>query len=167
MTTHWADLAMQTRGLESLYSVIPPLDSVRLRSFHLDWRGPTLTTRIDLPSYPEHPPPDWSERGYDTLQIHLQFLAVDDLTVGGWIPPTPVDISFSALPDRRLLTQISGEGMEFSFTCSDSLLAGHISSFCATASGSDEGARSFLQPLDARRFSSLPGPDESTFYERV
>ncbi|MFJ5734879.1 Imm50 family immunity protein [Streptomyces microflavus] len=89
MTTHWADLAVQTRGLESLYSVIPPLDSVRLRSFHLDWRGPTLTTRIDLPSYPEHPPPDWSERGYDTLQIHLQFLAVDDLAVGGWNPSHP------------------------------------------------------------------------------
>ncbi|KAB2594435.1 Imm50 family immunity protein [Streptomyces arboris] len=164
MTSHWADLAMHTRGLESLYSVIPPLRSVRLRSFHLDWRGPTVTTRIDLPSYPEHPPPAWSDLDHDTLQLHLQFLAVDDLAVHGRIPRTPVDINFSALADRRLFAQWSGDGLEFSFTCSDSLAIGHISSFRTTESASDDGARSFLQPLDARRFSSLPGTHESTFY---
>ncbi|MDX2402463.1 immunity 50 family protein [Streptomyces microflavus] len=167
MTGHWADLALQTRGLESLYFVIPPLDSVRLRSFHLDWRGPTLTARIDLPSYPGDPPPDWSDNGHNTLQVHLQFLAVENLTVCGWIPSTPVDISFSAMAERRMLTKISGVDLELSFTCSDSLAVGHISSSRVTESGSDNGPHSFLQPLDARRFPSLPSTHESTFYERV
>ncbi|MFI1571487.1 Imm50 family immunity protein [Streptomyces anulatus] len=167
MTNHWADLLNTKRGLESLYDVIPPLESVRLRSFHLSWRGPTITTRVDLPTYPNNPPHKWSERDHNTLQIHLQFLAMDELVIRGWIPPSPVDFSFSILDRRRLLTRITGAGLEVSFTCSDSLGVGHISSFRSTTSGPEEGVHSFLQPLDARMFSSLPETYESTYYERI
>ncbi|MDX3374285.1 Imm50 family immunity protein [Streptomyces sp. ME02-6991-2A] len=167
MPLHWADLVQNPQLLGSLYSTVPPLKSARLRSFHLDWRGPTLTLRIDLPSYPENPPPAWSELGHNALQVHLQFLAIDDLTVHGWIANTRVDMALSALPDRRLLTRISGRGLKFSFICSDSLTVGHISSFRPTASGSDHVMHSFLQHLDARMFSSVPSTHESTFYERI
>ncbi|WP_433397207.1 Imm50 family immunity protein [Streptomyces sp. CA-146814] len=105
MTGHGAGLAMHAHGLDSLYSVVPPLHSVRLRSSHLGWRGPAVTARIDLPSYPEHPPPEWSGLDHNTLQFHLQFLAVDDLAAHGHIPRTPVDITLSALADRRLFAQ--------------------------------------------------------------
>ncbi|MFE2289681.1 Imm50 family immunity protein [Streptomyces sp. NPDC059452] len=164
MTDHWIDLVANPHPLKSLYSAVPPLQSVRLRSLHLDWRGPTLTLRIDLPSYPDHAPPDWSKYGHNTLQLHLRFLAVDDLILDGWIPATPVDINFSRLDDRRIRTQVPGTALDSTFTCSDSLIIGHLSSFRRTASGSDEGMRSFLHPLDARRFSSLPGTHEGTFY---
>ncbi|MFE1366317.1 Imm50 family immunity protein [Streptomyces anulatus] len=82
MTSHWADLTVNSRLLRSLYSVIPSLESVRLRSFHLDWRGRALTLRIDLPAYPgpDRVPPEWFERGHDTLQLHVHFAAVEDLT---------------------------------------------------------------------------------------
>ncbi|MEU0163185.1 Imm50 family immunity protein [Streptomyces sp. NPDC006261] len=102
--------------LGSLYSTVPPLKSARLRSFHLDWRGPTLTLRIDLPSYPENPPPAWSELGHSTLQVHLQFLAIDDLTAHGWIPSTLIDIHIPPPRDRRIQTDITGTGLKLSFT---------------------------------------------------
>ncbi|WGP09838.1 Imm50 family immunity protein [Streptomyces sp. SH5] len=166
MTNHWADLLRNPHPLGSFYSTIPPLKSVRLRSFHIDWRGPALTTRIDFPEYPEYAPPEWSTLGHNTLQAHLQFAAVDDLTVHGWIPSTFVDIDISFLNDWTIQTNISGAGLEIQFNCSNSLTIGHISSFQATESGSDEVPHSFLHPIDARRFSSIPDTHVSNFYDR-
>ncbi len=158
MTPHWIGLTRNSDVLGALYVDVPPLDSVRLRSFHLDWRGPALTLRVDLPAYPDpdRVPPEWSELGHDTLQLHVHFTAVEDLTVRGWIPAVPVDISFAALPYRRILVRIAEAGFEFSFTSSDSLTVGHISSYRMTETGSDEAPRTFVSRLDIRLFTSLP-----------
>ncbi|MFD6278470.1 Imm50 family immunity protein [Streptomyces sp. NPDC060209] len=153
--------------LSSLYSTVPSLQSVRLRSFHLNWRGPTLTMRIDLPRFPDRPAAEWTGVDHDTLQIHLQFLAVHDLCTDGWIPGNLVDISLAPLDERRLLTSIVAERINFSFTASDTLTIGHISAFRGTKDGSDEGRHAFLSPLDAHRFTSVPNTYESTFYERI
>ncbi len=167
MTSHWADLTVDTHLLRSLYCVIPSLESVRLRSFCLDWRGPTLTLRVDLPAYPDPDriPPEWSERGHDSLQLHVRFLAVDGLTVQGWIPPVPVDVSLVALAYRRILVRIAEADFELTFTSSDSLTVGHISSYRMTETGSDEVPHTFVSRLDTRLFASLPGTHESTFYQ--
>ncbi|WP_282686167.1 MULTISPECIES: hypothetical protein [unclassified Streptomyces] len=90
---------------------------------------------------------------------------MEDLTVRGWIPAVPVDISFAALPYRRILVRIAEAGFEFSFTSSDSLTVGHISSYRMTETGSDEAPRTFVSRLDIRLFTSLPGTHESTFYQ--
>ncbi|MEU6612296.1 Imm50 family immunity protein [Streptomyces parvus] len=166
MTPHWIDLTRNSDVLGTLYVDVPPLDSVRLRSFHLDWRGPALTLRVDLPAYPDpdRVPPEWSELGHDTLQLHVQFTAVEDLTVRGWIPAVPVDISLAALPYRRTLVRIAESGFDFSFTASDSLTVDHISSYRQTETGSDEVPHSFVSRLDTRPFTSLPGTHESAFY---
>ncbi|WP_228923329.1 Imm50 family immunity protein [Streptomyces sp. DH7] len=169
MISHWADLTVDSHLLRSLYSVIPSLESARLRSFHLNWRGPALTLRIDLPAYPgpDRVPPEWSEPGHDTLQLHVYFTAVEDLTVHGWIPSFPVDVGLTALAYRRVLVRIAEAGFELSFTSSDSLTVGHISSYRITETGSDEVPHTFVSRLDTRMFTSLPGTHESTFYARV
>ncbi|MEU4918099.1 Imm50 family immunity protein [Streptomyces parvus] len=97
LTPHWIDLIRNSDFLDTLYSDVPPLESVRLRSFHLDWQGSAPTLRIDLPTYPgrDRVPPEWSTLGHDTLQLHVHFTAVEDLIVHGWIPTAPVDVSSS------------------------------------------------------------------------
>ncbi|WP_050486659.1 Imm50 family immunity protein [Streptomyces sp. CNS654] len=167
MTPHWIDLTRNSDVLGTLYVDVPPLDSVRLRSFHLDWRGPALTLRVDLPAYPDpdRVPPEWSELGHDTLQLHVQFTAVEDLTMHGWIPTAHVDVSIVALAGRRTLVRIAESGFDFSFTASDSLTVGHISSYRQTETGSGEVPHSFVSRLDARLFTSLPGTHESAFYQ--
>ncbi|MFD4004792.1 Imm50 family immunity protein [Streptomyces rubiginosohelvolus] len=165
LTPHWIDLVRNSDVLGTLYADVPPLDSVRLRSFYLDWRGPTLTLRVDLPAYPDRIPPEWCERGHDTLQLHVQFLAVDDLTVRGWLPTVPVVVSVAELTTRRILVRIAEAGFELSFSSSDSLIVGHISSYRVTETGSDEVPHTFVSRLDTRLFTSLPGTHESTFYQ--
>ncbi|MFG3393045.1 hypothetical protein [Streptomyces parvus] len=90
---------------------------------------------------------------------------MEDLTVHGWIPTAPVDVSLATLAYRRILVRIAEAGFGLSFTSSDSLTVGHISSYRMTETGSDEVPHSFVSRLDTRLFTSLPGTHESTFYQ--
>lgn len=167
MTNPWVSLVRNPSPLSSLYSTIPPLRAVRLRSIHLNWRGPALTLRIDMPTFPEGAPGDWLARGHDTIQLHLQYLDVRDIAIEGWVPPVQADIAMSPTEDHRIHVKIDGTGIESSFSSSDSVIIGHISAFGISVDGCDGGDRSFLKPLDSRRFDSLPDVYEGTYYERM
>ncbi|MGC5004113.1 Imm50 family immunity protein [Streptomyces sp. DT203] len=167
MTSPWVSLVRNPSPLSSLYSTIPPLRAVRLRSIHLNWRGPAVTLRIDLPTFPDKAPADWLARGHDAVQLHLQFLAVNDISIKGWLPPVQADIAISLVERHRILVGIEGTGIRSSFSSSDSVIIGHISAFTTSVDGFDGGDRSFLRPLDSRRFDSLPDVYEGTYYERI
>ncbi|MFE2633607.1 Imm50 family immunity protein [Streptomyces scopuliridis] len=167
MTHPWIDLVRNSDPLAALYSTVPPLNSVRLRSIHLNWRGPALTLRIDLPSFPDNAPADWIESGNDTFQCHLQFLAVNHFKMSAWAPPTLADISISPTHDHRISVSVTGDRTIFSFDGSDSILVGHLSAFTACESEGDTGPRNFLGRVDSRRFTSLPNTYEKTFYEHL
>ncbi|WP_405883857.1 MULTISPECIES: Imm50 family immunity protein [unclassified Streptomyces] len=80
-------LARNCEVLAPLYGPDPlELSCVRLRSVHLDWRGPTVTLRLDLPAPSLPLPEEWVAAGVDTVQGQLQFLAVEDLELEGWKP---------------------------------------------------------------------------------
>ncbi|MFD5113177.1 Imm50 family immunity protein [Streptomyces sp. NPDC058391] len=167
MTHPWIDLVRNSDRLDVIYSTAPPLESVRLRSVHLNWRGPSLTLRLDLPSFPENAPTEWLKSGNDTFQCHLQFLAIDHFTMEAWTPPAFADISFSPAHDHRISVDVAGQGSVLSFDSSESILVGHMSAFTASEAGSDSGPHNFLGRLDARRFTSLPDAHEKTYYERL
>ncbi|MFJ2557709.1 MULTISPECIES: Imm50 family immunity protein [unclassified Streptomyces] len=166
MTRRWIDLVRNSHLLTSLYSEVPPLEAVRLRSVHLDWRGPSLTLRLDLPVFPDNMSDDSLESSHDTLQIHIKFLAIDRVVLSS-LPHSLVDISISHLGESRISVAAAKGAGKFSFTAGDELLIGHISSFARAGDGSDGGPRKFLSRLDARIFTSLPDVCERTFYERI
>ncbi|TWV42693.1 hypothetical protein FRZ03_19260 [Streptomyces misionensis] len=148
---------------------LPPLDSVRLRSVHLDWRGPQVTLRLDLPAAAASLPDDWTASGVDTVQCHLRFLAVADLELSAWEPPVTARISTAPLPggEHRIRVTASADGGAFlDFTASADVLAGHLSGFRLGPDGSDDGPHHFLGKVDARRYSTVPDPWEKTFYAR-
>ncbi|MFK4111649.1 Imm50 family immunity protein [Streptomyces sp. NPDC002176] len=83
--------------LAPLYGPAPlDLRSVRLRSVHLDWHGPTVTLRLDLPAPPLPLPEEWAAADVDTVQGQLQFLAVEDLELDAW---EPADVTLSRTRD--------------------------------------------------------------------
>ncbi|MFG3347658.1 Imm50 family immunity protein [Streptomyces sp. NPDC048018] len=155
--------------LTSLYGELPALDGLRLRSLQMNWRGPTVTLRVDLPVFPSRLPDEWAGSGVDTVQCHLQFLAVTDLTLAVWDPPASAvsfDVGSVQGGDRVRVTAVA-PGVDLAFTSSRSALVGHVSAFRAGPDGSDAGRHLFAQALDRRRYESLPGPDEKNFYERL
>ncbi|MFE0348585.1 Imm50 family immunity protein [Streptomyces griseoluteus] len=158
--------------LAPLYGPAPlDLSSVRLRSVHLDWHGPTVTLRLDLPAPPLPLPEEWAAAGVDTVQGQLQFLAVEDLELDAWEPGLLVSFELAVLSEssHRMRVAVSHGGKPdfLRFTASTDVLVGHISGFRAGPKGADSGPHHFLSRLDARLHTTVPDPSEKTFYERL
>lgn len=154
-------------ALNSLYGHVPELGDVRIRSINLNWRGPTVTLRVDLPSFPGSAPQEWIDAGMDTVQCQLQFLAVENISLTEWNPPSVGSVEMSPLGvESRMRVIADGRGVALRFDCSESVRAGHVSAFRIQADGSDNGPHLFVSKIDARRHTFLPSTDEKTFYER-
>ncbi|MEU6277371.1 Imm50 family immunity protein [Streptomyces populi] len=153
--------------LRSLYGRVPRLSEIRVRSINLNWRGPTLTLRVDLPSYPESAPQEWTDAGLDTVQCQLQFLAAEGISLAAWDPPAPGVLEAAPYgTERRMRVAFRGDGLSLEFDCSESVRVGHVSAFKISENGLDDGRHLFVSKLDARRHGSLPGTQDRTFYER-
>ncbi|MEW1643068.1 Imm50 family immunity protein [Streptomyces sp. NPDC091219] len=163
------DFIANPEVLRTLYEGdLPRLEvDIRVRSVNLDWHGPTVTLRVDLPSFPPDRP-TWMTADCNRIQCHLQFLAAEGISIPEW--NQPVTARLEAVPQdgrKRIRVTISGTGADLTFTCSDSVLVGRISAFAINQDGSDDGPRSFLGRIDARRHESLPEPYEKTYYGRL
>lgn len=167
MTTGFPVRNMQY--LAPLYgSELPALDRVRVRSIQLNWRGPTLTLRVDLPDPPLPLPHEWAEARVDTVQCHLAFLGVENLSLRGWDPPVTARLSVSPPDGRNRVdviaeTQENGPFLEFS-SLSD-VLARHLSGFRRRPDGTDSGPHLFKGGIYNRLYSTVPEPDVRVFHE--
>ncbi|MEU6549751.1 Imm50 family immunity protein [Streptomyces sp. NPDC046915] len=164
-----AERLVNPEALLALYGELPaqPSGGVRIRSLNLNWRGPTVTLRVDLPAFPQPPPPAWVEEGVDTVQCQLEFLAVERISLGEWDPPAVSDIDFASFgSERRMRVALDGDGVSLGFECSEFVTLGHVSAFRGGDDGSDGGRHLFVSKVDARRYRSLPGTEEKTFYGR-
>ncbi|MFF9013328.1 Imm50 family immunity protein [Streptomyces sp. NPDC014870] len=160
---------VNAESLATLYGEVPPLDTFRLRAINVDWRGPTITLRIDLSIFPSAPPPEWDGADIDTVQCHLQFLAVADLSLTEWKPPIH-SASLDAQPmggERRMRVRVTGAGVDLRFTSNESVLAGHVSAFKIAADGTDGTRHLFSRRIDSLRHESIPETDEKTFHGRL
>ncbi|MFF0747326.1 Imm50 family immunity protein [Streptomyces sp. NPDC004111] len=156
--------------LASLYGEeLPPLDRVRLRSLHLNWRGPALTLRIDLPSPPLALPEEGADPAVDTFQCHLQFMNVQDLSVTNWKPPITARLSTSprSAENRIEVTVDQNEIIFLQFTSLTDIIARHLSTFQLSPGGTDQGPHLFKDKLDKLiNNSSIPEPHKANFHGR-
>ncbi|XIE79194.1 Imm50 family immunity protein [Streptomyces sp. SBR177] len=155
--------------LTSIYGRIPTFAGFRLRSINLNWRGPTVTLRLDLPQFPENITEEWKQSDANTIQCHLQFLAVANFLLSDWHPPIPsVLLDITPLEDqRRVKVEAIADGVNFSFTSTPSTLVGHVSAFRLQPDGSDTGRHLFVGKIDNLRYKNIPSPDEKTFHGRL
>lgn len=162
------DLIVNPDTLHRLYGHLPDLSGdLRVRSANLSPYGPTLTLRVDVPGFPEHPPRAWADAGADAVQCHLAFLAAENITLSGWTPPAVGRLTVApASGAHRVRLTFHGRGAALSFDCADQVTVGHISAYRRGPDGTDDGPHLFLSAVDARRHTTLPDPDERTFYGR-
>ncbi|ANP57122.1 hypothetical protein J2Z21_003184 [Streptomyces griseochromogenes] len=153
--------------LRALYGHVPGLERVRVRSVHLDWRGPTVTLRVDLPCFPASPPREWADAGMDSAQCQLEFPAVEPLAFARWEPPAVGDLR--AVPfggERRMRVSVGGTGIDLRFECAASVVVRHVSAFRRGPAGEDDGPHLFLGRVDSLLFGSLPATHQKVFYGR-
>ncbi|MFD4720080.1 Imm50 family immunity protein [Streptomyces sp. NPDC058431] len=164
---NWAELVRNSADLQSLYTDIPSLTAVTVRSIHLNHFGPCLTLRIDLPKFPQNPPPAWVDAELDQFQCHLEFIAIENLELRGWIPDGRSNLELHMRNHHKIFARIESSGFHLSFVASDSILIGHMSAYKTLPNGSDSGPRQFVRKLDAKMYDAIPPVYEKTFYEHI
>jgi non-ribosomal peptide synthetase component F len=162
--TTWKQLLPDGEKLLSMYSDAPPVSPLNLRSAHLSRYGPSVTIRADLMSFPDRPPPEWAALGLDTLQVHVTFLAVDDLALVQCALPALVSVSMDEIGQRRMLVELSGGDFALHFTSSDTALVGHVSAYLRDGL-IDDGPHRYLGKLDQRLYSVVPDPTVKAYHD--
>lgn len=164
MTAGTALQPANPQQLTALYGQFPRHDRLRIRSVNVNPSGPTLTLRVDLPEFPAQPPEEWTAAGCDTVQCHLQFLAVEQPLLSRWSSPAEARLNAQPVSDRLTEVRLNGPGIELAFRANPQFVIRHISAFRAAA---DEPELLHLSRLDTKLHgTNEPATTTETFYAR-
>lgn len=101
----WTECLLNAKPIESMYSIPPPLDRIRLLEVRLHQDGPRVSLRVDLNVFPDNPPRKWSMSKYNRAQLTLVLIAVDEVRIKGW--------NIDNIGDLKLIREGGGVKMTF------------------------------------------------------
>jgi hypothetical protein len=109
----WLDGIAFKEKILSVFRHPPSIDEVFLHELKLHQDGPHLTLRFNLKDYPDAPPLEWVEKGYNTVQVTLELWGLHSIEIRGFSTENVVKIQLT--PSNRYLeflitgtTNISG-----------------------------------------------------------
>ncbi|MFD8734087.1 Imm50 family immunity protein [Streptomyces sp. NPDC059618] len=101
----WPQFLVHSERFTALYTELPALERLVLRSVHLSPYGPAVTLRVEFPRFPDLAPSDWTEVGCDRFEAQIEFHAVGEgLRMRGAPDSIVVDIELGPrlrTPERR------------------------------------------------------------------
>jgi hypothetical protein len=162
----WSDLLVDAERLTSLYTNLPPLEGLLLRSVHLSPYGPGLKLRVEFSRFPDRAPTTWTEAGCDRLEAQIHFLAVgEDLQLRGVPDQTVTDIRLGSIAQRRLRVSVQGAGFALEFTAADALQVSHLNAYRSGGESPYAARRFFENRVDQRLYQLLPPMTKRPFYD--
>ncbi|MET7286958.1 Imm50 family immunity protein [Streptomyces sp. NPDC005573] len=166
----WPELLVDSDRFTALYTDLPPLENLLLRSVHLGPYGPAVTLRVEFPRFPDLGPAEWSEAGCDRFEAQIEFIAVGEgLRMRGVPDSTVADIEWGPhvqSRERRFRVAVSGPGFSMGFTA-HALKMGRLNAYRSGDSEPYTALRWFESPLDRRLHQVLPPTTAKVFYERT
>ncbi|MBD0690795.1 Imm50 family immunity protein [Streptomyces sp. CBMA123] len=168
----WSELLVGSERLTALYSELPPLEGLVLRSVQLSPYGAGVTLRVELPRFPDDAPPAWVEAGCDRFEAQIEFMGVgEDLRMRGVPSGSVVDIVLDCYAEgreRRIAVAVSGPGLSLDFTAHAALKVGHLNAYCSGGADPSTARRWFESRLDQHLNPErvLPPTTAKAFYER-
>jgi hypothetical protein len=165
----WSQLLVHSERLTALYTELPPLEHLVLRSVHLSPYGPGVKLRMELPDFPDRAPLTWTEAGCDRFEAQIEFLAVgEDLRMRGVPDRTMVAIELSPLAqlhERRIRVAVHRAGFSLDFTAWAGLKASHLNAYRSIEADPDTAQRWFESRVDQHLYQVLPPTTAKAFYE--
>jgi hypothetical protein len=167
----WPEFMVHSERFTALYTELPALAGLVLRSVHLSPYGPGATLRVELPRFPDLAPPEWTEAGCDRFEAQIEFFAVgEDLRMRGVPDGTVVDVRFGPrvpAPERRTRIAVNGPAFSLDFTA-HALKVGRLNAYRSGDQDPRTARRWFESPLDQRLHrEALPPTTAKVFYERA
>jgi hypothetical protein len=110
----WYTLCANPQAIEQLYTIPPTLNTVELHELSMLRDGPQMQLRLELPTFPDRPPPKWPSKA-NVVQMTLDVWGVTELELAGW-----------GTTNRGvlLLTQRENDMLRFTFTSATLRLSG-------------------------------------------
>ncbi|MEV7026356.1 Imm50 family immunity protein [Kitasatospora sp. NPDC093558] len=167
----WPELLVGSERLTALYTELPLLERLVLRSVHLNPRGAGVTLRVEFPRFPDLAPQAWTDAGCDRFEAQVEFMGVEeDLRMRGVPVATVVDVELSRFMrdrERRIAVGVRGPGFSLDFTAHAAIEAGHLNAYRSGDAEPYAARRWFVSPLDRRLYGTeLPPTTAKVFYER-
>ncbi|MFD9354667.1 Imm50 family immunity protein [Streptomyces sp. NPDC060031] len=155
--------------MTALYTELPPLEHLVLRSVHLSPYGPGVKLRVDLPRFPDLAPLAWTKAGCDRFEAQIEFMAVGaDLRMRGIPDCTVVDIEFSPLVqirERRIGVAVHGAGFSLQFTAYAALKTSRLNAYRSGDADPYTAERWFVSRVDQHLHQVLPPTTRRGFYD--
>lgn len=104
----WYECCENPQAFERMYATPQGLDLVQLFSVVLRPEGRGVELRMELPRFPDHPPPRWDPEA-NRVQVTLDLWSVDDLKIEGWAPQSAGLLALSRAGDELHLSFQSEE----------------------------------------------------------
>lgn len=125
----WTQYVSEATGLAAVYSgTVPALERLNLHEVCLQRDGPSVLLRFDLNKFPVSPPKKWVSQGFNTVQISLRLLGVEDIRLSGWSSNCFIDINLTKI-DGRIRLNTSNGPLLMEVTA-DLVLLNSISAYC-------------------------------------
>jgi hypothetical protein len=113
----WLDLAENPEAVKSAFDLAPSLKDVEVISLHLDRNGPTVVVEVALNEQPSKPSFRWERNGVNAVNLKLELLGVESLTLDGWASENPVTIGIQRDDSTKITVRITGLTTEFTCGC--------------------------------------------------
>lgn len=104
---NWHELAENHQILFELYNDVPSLQAVDLIEVILSENGTQMSLKIILPRFPDKSPRKWVENGYNTVQIQIDFLELEEVKISHWSTRNHVDVQIELLADRQIMLSVA------------------------------------------------------------
>jgi hypothetical protein len=103
----WIDSFDFKEKVLSVYQGCPSLDDAYLHEVKLHQDGPHCTLRFNLRDYPNAPPKEWLEKGYNTVQLTMQLWGLKTIEIRGFSTENYVNIHFDRF-DQQFKFSVTG-----------------------------------------------------------
>ena len=126
----WLDTIAFKEKILSIFHKPPSVDDVYLHEVKLHQDGPHLTLRFNLKDYPEAPPEEWVEKGYNTVQVTLELWSLNAIEIRGFSTENYVRLQLTS-SDRGIKFLITGT-TNISGSASNGMIQ-KVSAYCKEA----------------------------------
>lgn len=77
----WHENLEGNKFIANLYTEIPKLINVRIAKVEIQDEGNRISISFDMPCFADKIPPKWQIRGYNTVNVHLDFFGIREVSL--------------------------------------------------------------------------------------
>lgn len=103
----WYTLAENSHVISDLYTEVPLLQDVELVEVGLTENGVQMSLKVVLPRFPDKPPRKWIESGYNTVQIQIDFLELEEAKISHWSTRNHVNAQIEVIANGQITLNIA------------------------------------------------------------